>query len=166
MPKPALFAGRGESCPAESISGWLQYYCSTIILEIGDEKARIRTYNELFLIFMGLLVLVVVWLILKRTRLGMIIRAGVQDSEMVEGLLIVLMGGLGALGGAMLGAGLFKFMDSYFNKWFGESASFLVGMIYVLIVLFLPYGIVGAWRMKQWSRQQGWNRLRKRFGIG
>ncbi|NOZ71939.1 MAG: branched-chain amino acid ABC transporter permease [Chloroflexi bacterium] len=84
----------------------------------------------------------------------------------VEGLLIVLMGGIGTLGGAMLGAGLFKFMDFYFNKWFGESASFLVGMIYVLIVLFLPYGIVGTWRMKQWSRQQGWNRLRKRFGVG
>ncbi|NOZ71940.1 MAG: branched-chain amino acid ABC transporter permease [Chloroflexi bacterium] len=111
MPKPALFAGRGEGCPAESISGWLQYHCSTIILEIGGEKARIRTYNELFLIFMGLLVLVVVWLILKRTRLGMIIRAGVQDSEMVEALginvrrvftLVFALGvGLAALGGVL-----------------------------------------------------------------
>ena len=35
---------------------------------------------------MGLVVLLVVWLLLQRTRIGMIIRAGVQDSEMVEAL--------------------------------------------------------------------------------
>jgi len=54
------------------------------------------------------------------------------------------MGGIGTLSGAMLGAGLFKFMDFYFSKWFGESAGFLVGSIYVLIVIFLPYGLVGT----------------------
>ncbi|NOX62129.1 MAG: branched-chain amino acid ABC transporter permease [Chloroflexi bacterium] len=111
MPKPELFAGRGEGCPATSIGGWLQHHCSTIVIEIAGEKARIRTYNELFLIVMGVLVLVVVWLILQRTRLGMIIRAGVQDSEMVEALgidvrrvftLVFALGvGLAALGGVL-----------------------------------------------------------------
>ena len=47
---------------------------------------RVRTYNEVFVILVGVIVLIVVWLILQRTRLGMIIRAGVQDSEMVEAL--------------------------------------------------------------------------------
>jgi branched-chain amino acid transport system permease protein len=113
MPKPELFSGRGEGCPATTIGGWLQHHCSTIILEIGGEKTRIRTYNEIFLIVMGVLVLVVVWLILKRTRMGMIIRAGVQDSEMVEALginvrqvftLVFAMGvGLAALGGVLSG---------------------------------------------------------------
>ena len=40
----------------------------------------------MFIILVGLVVLVLVWLILQRTRIGMIIRAGVQDSEMVEAL--------------------------------------------------------------------------------
>jgi branched-chain amino acid transport system permease protein len=55
-------------------------------LTISGEVARIRTYNELFVPLVGLIVLVAVWLLLQRTRLGMIIRAGVQDSEMVEAL--------------------------------------------------------------------------------
>ncbi len=111
MPRPSIFANTGDGCPADGIAGWLQNNCSTIILEIGGETARIRTYNEIFLIFMGVLVLIVVWLILQRTRLGMIIRAGVQDSEMVEALginvrrvftLVFALGvGLAALGGVL-----------------------------------------------------------------
>ena len=48
--------------------------------------ARIRTYNEIFVIAVGLIVLIGVWVLLQRTRLGMIIRAGVQDAQMVEAL--------------------------------------------------------------------------------
>jgi branched-chain amino acid transport system permease protein len=72
---------------------------------------RIRTYNELFIILVGLLVLLLVWLLLQRTRIGMIIRAGVQDSEMVEALginvrqvftfVFALGVGLAALGGIL-----------------------------------------------------------------
>jgi branched-chain amino acid transport system permease protein len=59
----------------------------------------------------GLVVLVGVWLLLQRSRIGMIIRAGVQDSEMVEALginvrqvftLVFAFGvGLAALGGVI-----------------------------------------------------------------
>jgi branched-chain amino acid transport system permease protein len=113
MPRPPLFAGTGEGCPATSLAGWLQYQCSTIQVTIGGETARIRTYNELFVPLVGLIVLVAVWLLLQRTRLGMIIRAGVQDSEMVEALginvrqVFTLVFGLGvaiaALGGVVSG---------------------------------------------------------------
>lgn len=40
----------------------------------------------MFIPLVGLIVLIAVWLLLRRTRLGMIIRAGVQDREMVEAL--------------------------------------------------------------------------------
>jgi branched-chain amino acid transport system permease protein len=113
MPRPPLFAGTGEGCPATSLAGWLQYQCSTIQVSFGDEVARIRTYNELFVPLIGLMVLIAVWLLLQRTRLGMIIRAGVQDSEMVEALginvrqVFTLVFGLGvaiaALGGIVSG---------------------------------------------------------------
>ncbi len=94
MPRPPLFDGTGEGCPATSLADWLQYQCSTIQVTIGGETARIRTYNELFVPFVGLIVLVAVWFLLQRTRLGMIIRAGVQDSEMVEALGINVRQGL------------------------------------------------------------------------
>ncbi len=41
---------------------------------------------RLFIILVGLVMVVAVMLLLKRTRVGLIIRAGVQDSEMVEAL--------------------------------------------------------------------------------
>jgi len=107
MPKPELFNGTGEGCPATSLADWLANHCSTIFLFEG----RVRVYNEIFLPLVGLLVLVSIWLLLQRTRLGMIIRAGVQDSEMVEALginvrrvftMVFALGvGLAALGGAL-----------------------------------------------------------------
>jgi branched-chain amino acid transport system permease protein len=86
MPRPSIFAGSGDGCPATSLGGWLEHKCSTLAISIGGEVARIRVYNEIFIVLVGLIVLVVVWILIQRTRLGMIIRAGVQDSEMVEAL--------------------------------------------------------------------------------
>lgn len=84
MPKPEMFAGIGEGCGNEvtALADRLANNCSTIFLFDG----RVRTYNEVFIILVGLFVLISVWLVIQRTRLGMIIRAGVQDSEMVEAL--------------------------------------------------------------------------------
>ncbi len=82
MPKPELWAGTGDLCPATNFGDAIANQCSTILLFDG----RIRTYNEIFIIFIGIVVLVGIWLLLQRTRIGMIIRAGVQDSEMVEAL--------------------------------------------------------------------------------
>jgi branched-chain amino acid transport system permease protein len=107
MPKPALFNASGTGCPATSLVGWFQHPCSIITL-MG---ARVRVYNEIMLPIAGLIVLVAVWILLQRSRLGMIIRAGVQDREMVEALginvrrvftLVFALGvGLAALGGAL-----------------------------------------------------------------
>ncbi|MEA2024523.1 MAG: branched-chain amino acid ABC transporter permease, partial [Actinomycetota bacterium] len=56
--------------------------CATIKLF----DSRVRMYNDVFIILVGVVVLIVITLLLKKTRLGMTIRAGVQDSEMVEAL--------------------------------------------------------------------------------
>jgi len=107
MPKPSLFTGSGEGCPAQSLADWFSKHCATINILGG----RVRVYNEILLPLVGVLVLVAVWLLLQRSRLGMIIRAGVQDREMVEALginvrrvftLVFSLGvGLAALGGAL-----------------------------------------------------------------
>jgi branched-chain amino acid transport system permease protein len=47
---------------------------------------RVRVYNEIFIPIVGVVVLISIWMLLQRTRLGMVIRAGVQDREMVEAL--------------------------------------------------------------------------------
>jgi branched-chain amino acid transport system permease protein len=109
MTRPAVFNGSGEGCPASSLSDWLAHQCSSVVFL----EARVRVYNEIFLILVGLVVLVVVWLVIQRSRLGMIIRAGVQDRAMVEALginvrrvftLVFAVGtGLATLGGVLSG---------------------------------------------------------------
>lgn len=81
MPKPAIFNGSGEGCPGEGFGGFFSG-CGTVKI-FGS---RVRMYNEVFIILVGVVVLVVISLLLKKSRLGMTIRAGVQDSEMVEAL--------------------------------------------------------------------------------
>jgi branched-chain amino acid transport system permease protein len=46
----------------------------------------VRVYDEIFIPLVGIFILITVWILLKKTRIGMIIRAGVQDSQMVEAL--------------------------------------------------------------------------------
>jgi branched-chain amino acid transport system permease protein len=77
----------------------------------------------------------------------------------VNALLIVLIGGLGTLSGAMIGAALYRLLDWYLFEWFGEGAAFLLGALYVAFVLFVPYGIVGTWRLRSLQWRQGWRRL-------
>ncbi len=77
----------------------------------------------------------------------------------VAALLIILMGGVGTLSGALVGAAVFRLLEFFLDKPFGENANFLLGVMYVLLVLFLPYGIVGTWRMKAVERGNGRQRL-------
>lgn len=106
MARPAAFNGTGADCPGEGFGGFFSG-CSTLIL-FGS---RLRVYNEGFIVLMGVLVLVAVSLLLKRTRIGMTIRAGVEDPEMVEALgvnvrrvftqVFALGSGLAAFGGVL-----------------------------------------------------------------
>lgn len=78
---------------------------------------------------------------------------------MIAVLLMVIMGGLGTLTGAIVGAAAFRLLGFYLEKWFGGSADLVLGITFILIVLLLPYGIVGTWRARAVERQQGWERL-------
>lgn len=81
----------------------------------------------------------------------------------VTGLLIVLIGGVGTLGGAIIGAFIYKLLDFGLTRFIGEGASFILGAIYVVFVLFIPYGIVGTLQLKKlgWKKawKQGWEKL-------
>ena len=79
----------------------------------------------------------------------------------VDALLIILIGGMGTLSGAMIGAALYRLLEFYLHKWFGESSAFLLGALYVAFVLFVPYGIVGTWRLRSFRIKEGRERFLK-----
>lgn len=81
----------------------------------------------------------------------------------VTALLITLIGGVGTLNGALVGAFVYRLLDFGLRRYIGESASFINGAIYVAFVLFIPYGIVGTWRLKSFALKKGWDDLLKRF---
>jgi len=78
MTMPSLFS---ESCRSDNLFVWLSERCSSV-----DLLGRAFPTYRLFIIVVGVLILVGVGLLLRYSRLGMVIRAGVQDSEMVEAL--------------------------------------------------------------------------------
>lgn len=101
MSRPPMFAQPGK---APSILAWFSMHSQTIdIMGVTFPSYR------LFIIVLGVMMLITLVLLMKYSRLGMIIRAGVQDREMVEALginvrrvftlVFVLGAGLAALGG-------------------------------------------------------------------
>jgi branched-chain amino acid transport system permease protein len=78
MQPPTLFA---EACRSDNLVAWLSEGCRSV-----DVFGRAFPTYRLFIITVGVLVFIGVGILLQRTRIGMIIRAGVQDSEMVEAL--------------------------------------------------------------------------------
>ena len=104
MDIPDLFNGGGKACPSPDLLTWFSNNCASI-----DVLGRPFPSYRMFIIVLGVIVFVVVGLLLRRTRLGMIIRAGVQDSDMVQALginvrrvftaVFALGAGLAALGG-------------------------------------------------------------------
>ena len=77
----------------------------------------------------------------------------------VTALLVSLIGGVGTLSGALIGAAVFRLLNFGLQRYIGESATFINGAIYIAIVIFLPYGIVGTWRLQGPQIRQGWKNL-------
>ena len=81
----------------------------------------------------------------------------------VTGLLIVLIGGVGTLSGAIVGAFVYKLLDFGLRRFIGEGSSFIMGAVYVVFVLFIPYGIIGTYMVRKdgWKKtwKRGWRKL-------
>ena len=56
--------------------------------------------------------------------------------------------------GALVGAAVYRLLQFYLDRFFGEASSFLLGLVYVVLVLFVPFGIVGTWRAKSPALRQ------------
>lgn len=77
----------------------------------------------------------------------------------INALLMTIIGGVGTLVGPMLGAAVFQLLGYWLNSTFGPRWPLIIGVIYVLLVLFLPYGIVGTWQVRKNDLRAGWERL-------
>ena len=170
-----------------------------------DRGVDLKVYGLQYPFFRFFVLLVAVaiglglWLWIKRTRIGMLIRAGVDDRQMVSALgvniqlvfaaaffvgallagfggtmggtmiavgagqdasfllnslIVVIIGGMGSLGGAAVGALALGLVDSYADVYLGEFAGAHLGewtnystlLIFVLMVIVLavrPQGLFG-----------------------
>ena len=77
----------------------------------------------------------------------------------VDALIMSILGGISTLIGPMLGAGLMEFLGHFFYQWFGARWPLVFGLIFIALVLFLPYGIIGTWRLRSLQIKRGRQRL-------
>jgi urea transport system permease protein len=78
-------------------------------------------------------------------------RFGIEFS--IEVVIMVAVGGRGTLYGAILGALLVGYASTYINNEFENSWRFILGALFIGVVLFLPNGIVGGGRtLLNWLR--------------
>ncbi len=76
----------------------------------------------------------------------------------INALIMTILGGIGTLIGPMLGAAVMEISGNFFYQWFGARWPLVFGLIYIALVMFLPYGIVGTWRLRSPQIKQGWQR--------
>jgi branched-chain amino acid transport system permease protein len=79
----------------------------------------------------------------------------------INALIMVILGGMGTLVGAIVGAGMMQAFSQFLYTWFGARWPLIFGLIFILIVLFVPYGIVGTIQMKKNDIKAGWARFTK-----
>jgi branched-chain amino acid transport system permease protein len=84
----------------------------------------------------------------------------------IDALAMTIIGGVGTLVGPVIGAGIVTLLGYWLEKWFGSSWTLVYGIIFMLIVIFLPYGIVGTIRARSFQWQAGWQRWLRLLGLG
>jgi len=159
---------------------------------ILDQSSRlgplIYPNSRLFILGVAVIVAILLWYLMGRTRVGAIIRAGVDDREMVSAMgininrvftgvfilgailaglagvlggsfltlapgadsdiltfaiVVVIVGGLGSLPGAVVGSLVVGLIDNYAKAYFSDVAYFSLFAPMVLILLMRPQGLLG-----------------------
>jgi branched-chain amino acid transport system permease protein len=144
MEIPKWFNTPSQDCPSDNLLLWFSQHCDSISI-FGRPFPSYR----LFIILVGIVMVLGIGLLLQRTRFGMIIRAGVQDSEMVEALginvrrvftLVFAIGaGLAGLGGVVAAP--------FLGVYPGMAMEFLLQAFIVVVIGGLgsiPGAVVGA----------------------
>jgi len=144
---------------------------------------------RLFIVLIGSLIAVALWLFQEKTLLGAVIRAGVDDKEMVSGfginikmlntvvfasgsllaglagvigspilfvyprvswdililsMMVVVIGGMGSLRGALIGSVIIGLTDSLAKFFIPSAATVLTFSVMVVFLILRPFGIFGT----------------------
>ncbi len=144
--------------------------------------------SRLMIIAVGLVVAVVLWYLQDRTRVGAMVRAGMDDKEMAQGmginmelvsmivffvaafiagmsgvlgaqlmgvnsqlggdilllaLVVVIVGGVGSIQGALLGGLLIGLVDTFGKVLFPQIAMFTIYFVMIAILVVRPQGLLG-----------------------
>ncbi len=76
-------------------------------------------------------------------QVGIINPSEMSPTNSIEAAVWVALGGRGTLIGPLLGAGLINGMKSWFTVAFPEYWLFALGLLFIVVTLFLPQGVVG-----------------------
>jgi urea transport system permease protein len=77
-------------------------------------------------------------------QVGIINPSEMSPANSIEIAIWVAVGGRGTLAGAVLGAGLVNAAKSYFTVAFPEYWLYFLGLIFIIVTLFMPRGVLGA----------------------
>jgi urea transport system permease protein len=83
------------------------------------------------------------------TQVGIINPGEMSPANSIEIAIWVAVGGRGTLVGAIVGAGVVNGAKSFFTQAFPEYWLYVLGLLFILVTLFMPQGIVGLfnkWR--------------------
>lgn len=154
-------------------------------IHVGD---FVYPLDHLFVLILSILIAIGLWLFTERTRFGAIVRAGVDDAEMVSGLginiravftgvffigaalaglsgvaggmilglgpgydstilqyglVVVILGGLGSLPGAVIGSLIVGLLDSFGKAYLPELSYFTLFAPMVIMLALRPRGLFG-----------------------
>jgi urea transport system permease protein len=122
-----------------------------ILTAIRDAESRLMFigYNPLyFKLFIWTLsaVICAVAGALYVPQVGIINPSEMSPSNSIEMVVWVAVGGRGTLIGPVIGAFLVNLAKSWFTVSFPEYWLFFLGVVFVIVTLFLPHGVVGLWK--------------------
>jgi len=81
-------------------------------------------------------------------QVGIINPSEMSPANSIEIAIWVAVGGRGTLTGAIIGAGVVNYGKSFFTQAFPEYWLYALGLIFILVTLFLPQGIMGLLKKK------------------
>lgn len=84
----------------------------------------------------------------------------------IDALAMTIIGGVGTLIGPIVGATIVQLLGYWLERWFGPAWTLIYGTIFMLIVIFLPFGIVGTIRARSFRWRAGWQRWLQLLGFG
>lgn len=113
---------------------------------------NVSAYRVALTMYSGLVASIAGWLYALQSAFVFQDLLGLPNS--LNGLVYALIGGVDAIVGPLMGATLLRWVSERLSQQSTQS-SLYVGIVLLLVVLFIPDGIVGRWRQVWQRRQKG-----------